>query len=95
MAIYGHNIAIVYRRTSTVVYVHNITCATIHNKIIFDWKHGGGQAAPRKNTHTQPKIYGHDTAQSHTQEPQKPHDTELTPDFLKRLKCCVFGSMLL
>ena len=53
MAIYGHNIAIVYRRTSTVVYVHNITCATIHNKMIFDWKHrGGGKAAQKnKNTH--------------------------------------------
>ena len=30
----GHNIAIIYRRTSTVVYVHNITCETIHNKMI-------------------------------------------------------------
>ena len=72
--IYGHNIAIIYRRTSMVVYVHNITCATIHNKMIFDWKHrGGGKAAQEKeDTHTQPKIYGHDTAQTHTREPKKP-----------------------
>ena len=70
--IYGHNIAIIYRRTSTVVYAHNITCAAIHNKMIFDWNHQGGQGGPKKHTHTQPKIYGHDTAQTQTQEPKKP-----------------------
>ena len=34
---------------------------------------GGGKAAQkkRKHTHTQPKIYGHDTAQTHTREPKK------------------------
>ena len=67
----GHDIAITYRRTSTVVYVHNITCATIHNKMIFDWKYRGGKAAQNKR-HTQPKIYGHDTEQTHTREPKKP-----------------------
>ena len=72
MAIYGHNIAIVYRRTSTVVYVHNITCATIHNKMIFDWNHRGGGQGGAKKKHTQPKIFGHDVAQTHTREPKKP-----------------------
>ena len=34
---------------------------------------GGGKAAQKlKDTHTQPKIYGHDTAQTHTREPKKP-----------------------
>ena len=52
-SIYGHNIAIIYRCTSTVVYVHNITRATIYNKMIFDWEHWGwGQGgAKKKNTH--------------------------------------------
>ena len=32
---------------------------------------GGGKAG-QKHTHTQPKIYGRDAAQTHTREPKKP-----------------------
>ena len=50
--IYGHNITIIYRRTSMVVYVQNMTCAPIHNKMIFDWKHQGGQGGAKHNQRT-------------------------------------------
>ena len=57
--IYGHSIAIIYRCASTVVYVHNITCATIHNKMIFDWTHraGGGKAAQKKTQVLSPTAW--------------------------------------
>ena len=61
--IYGHNITIIYPRTSIVVYVQNMTCAPIRNKMIFDWKHQGGQGGA-KNT-TKEHFYGHDTAQTY------------------------------
>ena len=31
-----------------------------------------GRGGKEKKTHTQPKIYGHDTAQTHAREPKKP-----------------------
>ena len=40
-----------------------MTCAPIHNKMIFDWKHQGGQGGA-KNT-TKEHFYGHDTAQTY------------------------------
>ena len=66
-----------------VAYVQNMTCAPIHNKMIFDWKHQGGQGGA-KNT-TKEHFYGHDTAQTYQREPTKTsgHDAELTCDFVE------------
>ena len=85
----GHDIAIIYRRTSTVVYVHNITCATIHNKMTFDWKHRGGKAAQKK-THTTKDFWAWHCTNPYTGTKETyVHGTELTCVFFET--CAVWG----